>query len=84
MLTAEDNDILTQTDADKPMGAYFRRFWQPVALSEELAERDGPPIRVNILGERLVAFRDTEGRVGLVDARCPHRGAGIYYGRNED
>jgi phthalate 4,5-dioxygenase oxygenase subunit len=83
MLSREDNDCLTQTDVDKPMGQYLRRFWQPVALSEELPERDAAPIRVKMMGEDLVAFRDTEGRVGLIDSRCPHRGAEMYYGRNE-
>lgn len=83
MLTTEENDILTQTNADAPMGQYFRRFWQPVALSEELAEVDGPPIRVNILGEELVAFRDSNGEIGLLDSRCPHRGANLFFGRNE-
>ena len=83
MLSKEQNDLLTQTDADTPMGQYFRRFWQPVALSEELPEPDGPPIRVTAMGESLVAFRDSEGRIGLIDSRCPHRGANLYYGRNE-
>lgn len=84
MLTAEENDLLTRTDAGAPMGAYFRRFWQPVALSEELRETDGPPVRVNILGEALVAFRDTQGRIGLIDSKCPHRGANLFFGRNEE
>ena len=84
MLTAEENDFLTQTGPDTPMGQYFRRFWQPVALSEELPERDGPPKKVTVMGEELVLFRDTEGRVGLLDRRCPHRGADLYYGRNEE
>ena len=84
MLSKEDNDCLTQTGVDTPMGQYFRRFWQPVALSEELPERDGPPIRVRIMGEDLVAFRDSEGSVGLIDRLCPHRGADMYYGRNEE
>jgi len=84
MLTAEQNDLLTLTGAGTPMGEYFRRFWQPVALSEELAEPDGPPLRVTALGERLVAFRDSAGRVGLIDRRCPHRGADLFYGRNEE
>ena len=83
MLTAAENDALTQTDRGTPMGEYFRRFWQPVALASELAEADGPPIRVNVLGERLVAFRDTEGRIGLLDSYCPHRGANLFFGRNE-
>lgn len=84
MLSADDNALLTQTDAETAMGMYFRRFWQPVALSEELSEPDGPPVRVKIMGEDLVAFRDTQGRVGLVDTRCPHRGADLFYGRNEE
>ncbi len=84
MLSAADNELLTRTDRDQPMGQYFRRYWQPVALSEELAEPDGPPVRVNILGEELVAFRDTDGTLGLLDAHCPHRGADLYFGRNED
>lgn len=84
MLSSEDNACLTQTCADTPMGQYFRRFWQPVALAEELPERDGTPVRVTVMGEELVAFRDTEGRVGLIDSRCPHRGAHMYYGRNEE
>ncbi len=84
MLTAEENDLLTQTGAETPMGQYFRRFWQPVALSRELPERDGPPIRVTVMGEELVAFRDSQGRVGLIDTLCPHRGADMFYGRNEE
>ena len=80
MLTAEENDFLTQTGPDTPMGQYFRRFWQPVALSEELPERDGPPKKVTVMGEELVLFRDTEGRVGLLDRRCPHRGADLITG----
>lgn len=84
MLTAADNELLTRTGPDQPMGQYFRRFWQPVALSRELPEPDCPPLRVQIMGEKLVAFRDSRGRVGLVDHVCPHRGADLYYGRNEE
>jgi phenylpropionate dioxygenase-like ring-hydroxylating dioxygenase large terminal subunit len=84
MLSAADNEMLTRTGPDTPMGQFFRRFWQPVALSRELPEADGAPMRVNILGEELVAFRNTKGVVGLVDSRCPHRGANLYFGRNED
>jgi len=84
MLNVEDNELLTRTNAGQPMGQYFRRFWQPVALSEELAEPDGPPVRVHILGEELVAFRDTNGELGLLDAHCPHRGASLFFGRNEE
>jgi phthalate 4,5-dioxygenase oxygenase subunit len=84
MLTAQENDLLTQTGPDTPMGQYFRRFWQPVALSGELLEPDGPPVRVNILGEELVGFRNSEGRIGVIDSYCPHRGANLFYGRNEE
>jgi nitrite reductase/ring-hydroxylating ferredoxin subunit len=83
MLSAEDNELLTRTGSGTPMGDFFRRFWMPVLLSQELPEPDCPPVRVRIMGEDLVAFRDTEGRVGLLDPRCPHRGADLYFGRNE-
>jgi phthalate 4,5-dioxygenase len=84
MLTAADNDTLTRTGPETPMGQFFRRFWQPFALSRELAEPDSPPIRVRLMGEDLVAFRDSQGRVGLLEPRCPHRGANLFYGRNEE
>lgn len=83
-MRAEDNVILTRTGEHAPMGRLFRRFWMPALLSAELPHRDGPPVRVRLLGEELVAFRDTEGRVGLLDAYCPHRRAELYYGRNEE
>ncbi len=84
MLSLEQNRMLTETGPGTLMGAYFRRFWQPVALVEELGEVDGPPIRLNVMGEELVAFRDSEGEVGVLDARCPHRGAHLFFGRNEE
>ena len=84
MLNRDDNDLLAQTGAGTGMGDYFRRFWQPVALSRELAQPDGPPIRVKVLGEELLAFRDTQGRVGLIEPKCAHRGADLFFGRNED
>src|ERR1700733_10935142 len=84
MLSAADNEMLTRTGAATPMGQLFRRFWQPVALSRELSDPDGIALRVQLLGENLLAFRDTKGRVGLVHPRCPHRGADLYFGRNEE
>ena len=84
MLSADDNELLTRTGPGTPMNAFFRRFWLPVALSQELPEPDGAPIRVTVMDEALVAFRDTDGRVGLVDPRCPHRGANLFFGRNEE
>lgn len=84
MLSAADNNLLTTTGPGTAMGALFRRFWLPALLSRELPEPDGPPKKLRLLGEDLLAFRDTNGRVGLVDPRCPHRGANLYYGRNEE
>jgi phthalate 4,5-dioxygenase len=83
MLSREDNEFLTRIGPGTPMGDYVRRFWIPVALSSELAERDGDPRRIRLLGEDLVLFRDTEGRVGLLGEHCPHRLASLYFGRNE-
>jgi len=83
MLTRAENSLLTQTGPDAPMGQYFRQFMQPIALSRELPEPDCAPIRLTILGESLIAFRDSLGRVGLVEPTCPHRGADLFYGRNE-
>jgi phthalate 4,5-dioxygenase oxygenase subunit len=84
MLSAADNEMLTRTGPQTPMGQYMRNFWQPIALSRELPEADGAPLRVNIMGEELVAFRNAKGVVGLADSKCPHRGASLYFGRNED
>jgi phthalate 4,5-dioxygenase len=84
MLSAEDNEILTRVGPGTPMGNLLRRYWMPACLSSEIARPDGPPARVRLLGEDLVAFRDSAGRVGLVEAACPHRGTSLYYGRNEE
>ena len=84
MLTAEDNRLLTQSDAGTPMGEFIRRFWVPAILSKEIPEPDGEPKKITVLGEELLAFRDTEGRVGVIDQYCPHRGANLWLGRNEE
>src|SRR6185312_3507902 len=83
MLSRQDNERLTRIGADTPMGQVFRRYWLPALLSSELAQPDGAPVRLRLLGEPLVAFRDTSGAVGLVDAFCPHRRAPMFLGRNE-
>jgi len=83
MLTQAQNETLTRTGPGTAMGALFRRFWVPVLLSRELPEPDGPPVRVRLMGEDLIAFRDSAGRVGLVEPRCPHRGSNLFFGRNE-
>src|SRR6266542_899641 len=84
MLSTEDNELITNTNAGAPMGELLRRFWLPVALSAELPGADCIPLRVKALGEDLIAFRDTGGRPGLVDAYGPHRGAPLFFGRNEE
>ena len=84
MLSKEDNELVTNTDPGTPMGELFRRFWIPVALSDELPGPDCIPVKLKILNEDLIAFRDSSGQVGLVDAFCPHRGAPMYFARNEE
>src|SRR6202163_1908069 len=84
MLSAEENDLLCRVEGDAPMGALMRRHWIPACMSEEVAQRDGPPVRVRLLGEDLVAFRDSLGRLGVVDEHCPHRRASLALGRNEE
>ncbi|MDE2801548.1 MAG: Rieske 2Fe-2S domain-containing protein [Chloroflexota bacterium] len=84
MLSREDNELLTQTGPGTPQGVRLRRFWMPVLLSEELPEPDCPPVRIKALSEPLVAFRDSEGEVGVVDNYCPHRRASLFFGRNEE
>jgi phenylpropionate dioxygenase-like ring-hydroxylating dioxygenase large terminal subunit len=83
MLSQEDNQLLTRVGPGTPMGDLFRRFWIPVLLAEEVPQPDGDPVRVRILGEDLIAFKDTNGQVGLIQNNCPHRGASLFFGRNE-
>jgi len=83
MLSAAENELLTRTGKGTPGGEYFRRFWMPALLSEEVPVPDCPPVRVKLFGECLVAFRDTSGRVGLVGAYCAHRQVDLFFGRNE-
>jgi len=84
VLTAEQNDYLCRTGRGTPMGQLFRRYWVPVLLASEVAEPDCAPVRVKIMGERLVAFRDTKGRLGLIAEFCAHRGVSLFFGRNEE
>jgi phthalate 4,5-dioxygenase oxygenase subunit len=83
MLSIVDNWRLTRTGPDTPLGQAMRCYWIPALLSSEVATADGDPVRVQLLGEPLVAFRDTKGQVGLVAENCPHRGASLFFGRNE-
>jgi phenylpropionate dioxygenase-like ring-hydroxylating dioxygenase large terminal subunit len=84
MITQEQNDALTLTGPGTIMGDLFRRYWVPALHAFELPEPDCPPVRVQLLGEKLVAFRDTEGRIGLIDEFCAHRGVSLWFGRNEE
>ncbi|MDQ6621523.1 MAG: aromatic ring-hydroxylating dioxygenase subunit alpha [Pseudomonadota bacterium] len=80
----QENALLTQTAPGTPMGDLFRRYWIPALLASELPENDGPPVRVRLLSERLIAFRDNQGRYGLMDEFCAHRGVSLWFGRNEE
>jgi len=84
MLTHEENRLLAETNPDTLGGRYFRQYWLPALLGSELPGPDCPPVRIRILAEDLIAFRDTEGRVGVVDEFCPHRRASLFWGRNEE
>jgi phthalate 4,5-dioxygenase len=84
MLTREENELLTRTGPGTLMGELMRRYWLPALPLDRLPEPDCPPVRVKLLGERLVAFRDSSGRIGLLDERCPHRTASLFFGRNEE
>ena len=84
MTTREQNDFLTLTGPGTPMGDLMRRYWIPALLSAEIPEPDCPPVRVKLLGERLIAFRDSAGRVGVMDEFCAHRGVSLWFGRNEE
>jgi len=83
MLTKEGNELLTRIGPGTIMGNLFRQYWLPALMSTELSERDGPPRRLRLLGEDLIAFRDTSGRVGMLANNCAHRGASLFFGRNE-
>ena len=84
MLSREENDLISRTGPATAMGALWRRFWLPVLMSWEIPAPDCPPVRIRVLSEDLVGFRDTEGNVGLVAGNCPHRGASLFFGRNEE
>jgi len=84
VLTQDENELLTRVGPGTPMGALMRRYWIPAAFSHQIPKPDGAPVRVRLLGENLVLFRDTQGRIGLIDERCPHRTASLFFGRNEE
>jgi phenylpropionate dioxygenase-like ring-hydroxylating dioxygenase large terminal subunit len=84
MLKREENELITRVGPGTPMGNTLRRYWTPTLLASELPQPDSDPVRVRLLGEDLIAFRDTNGAVGLIQNNCPHRGASLFFGRNEE
>jgi len=84
MLSQSDNELICRVGPDTPMGQLMREYWVPAMLSSELPGPDCDPVRVPLLGERFIAFRDSDGKVGLLRAQCPHRGASLFFGRNEE
>ena len=84
MLTREENELLCRVEGDAPMGKLMRGHWTPVCLIEEVNEPDGTPVKARVFGENLVVFRDSAGRVGVLDEACPHRRASLVFGRNEE
>jgi phenylpropionate dioxygenase-like ring-hydroxylating dioxygenase large terminal subunit len=84
MLTHEENDLLTKVGPGAPLGEMMRRYWHPIALSDQVPEPDGPPLRTKLLGQSFVVFRDTAGKVGVLDEFCMHRGVSLALARNEE
>ena len=84
MLKQEENELISRVGPGTPMGNFMREYWVPAMLSSELPEPDSDPLRVMLLGEPLIGFRDSNGTPGLVQSHCPHRGASLFFGRNEE
>src|SRR3954449_2682872 len=84
MLSENDNELLCRVGPGTPVGDLMRRYWIPAIRCEELPSPDCPPLRIRLLGENLIGFRTTSGKVGLVQNACPHRGASLFFGRNEE
>src|SRR5256714_15607378 len=84
MLSKADDERITRVGLGTPMGELMRQYWLPAMLSSELPSPDCSPVRVLLLGEKLIAFRDSQGTVGLLDNHCPHRGASLFFARNEE
>ncbi|WP_157077175.1 Rieske 2Fe-2S domain-containing protein, partial [Curvibacter delicatus] len=83
-MNKEMSETLTRVGPGTPMGNLMRRYWVPALQSNEIAEPDGPQVRVQLLGEKLLAFRDSDGKARLIDEFCSHRGVSLYFGRNEE
>ena len=84
MLSQTDNEYLCRIGPGTPMGNFFRQYWLPALKSDELPAPDCPPVRLKLLGEELIAYRTTSGKIGIIQNACPHRGASLFFGRNEE
>jgi len=84
MLSTQDNELLCRVGPGTPMGEFMREYWLPAFVPSELLEADGEPRRMRLLGENLIAFRVSSGKYGLIANHCPHRGASLFFGRNEE
>src|SRR5437868_3175498 len=84
MLSTEENELLCRVGPGTPMGTFLREYWLPAFMTSELPEADGAPLRLRLLGENLIAFRTTSSKFGLIANNCPHRGASLFFGRNEE
>ena len=84
MLSREHNELICRVGPGTPMGELMREYWLPALPSSEFPKADGPPKRMRLLGENMVMFRDSKGRMGALNEACPHRGASLYFGRNEE
>jgi phthalate 4,5-dioxygenase len=84
MLKQEENELITRVGPGTPMGNFMREYWVPALLSSEVPTSNSDPVRILLLGEKLIAFRDSHGQVGLLANHCPHRGASLFFGRNEE
>jgi phenylpropionate dioxygenase-like ring-hydroxylating dioxygenase large terminal subunit len=84
MLSVEENELITRVGRGTLMGNFMREYWTPALLASELPTADSDPVRVRLLGEDLIAFRDSHNVVGLIQNNCPHRGASLFFGRNEE
>src|SRR5258708_29110720 len=84
MLSHEENELISRVGPGTPMGNLMREYWLPAMVSSELPSPDCDPVRVMLLGEQLIAFRDTNANVGLLANNCPHRGASLFFGRTEE
>ena len=84
MLSIAENEMITRCGPGTPMGELMRQYWIPIGRSDELPEADGTPLRIRVLNENLIAFRTTSGKVGLIEDACAHRGASLFFGRNEE